>query len=263
MNVQTAMEIAAARGYENNTQDAWSDADAVVAGLRGKVRLAYESPFANFVLSRIFEVMPTHVVSCLAKELRGLAVDAAQHRFGCRCIIRLVRYHARQIEDEHVSAVINELLAAAAKLGRTQFGTHVVQEVLESGLPEHRAAVARHLRGKLLHESMNRFAGRAVEKAIAKCCHSDVNKMMDELLSCKEGVYQLVNNEFGTRVVKVLIGGEIGEQRGSGPPWRHAKRAAEMLCKFPSEVESSRSGRPLLHHARVILTNSGCNVAWH
>jgi hypothetical protein len=235
--VQNAMVVAAERGYASGQ---WDDAWAMISGLRGHVRQAFESPFANYVLSRIFEVMPTELVTILAEELRPCAVEAAKHRFGCRCMVRLIRHHAYG-GDETVLAVIHDLVSELSALGRAQFGTHVVQELVDCGLPEHRRAVSKALKGGLHRESKNRFTGRIVEKALLNCDADDVNDMVDEFLNHKDGVRQLIDNEFGARVVRVLLG-----------DGRHAHRVAAHILRCCSSQGHSRVGRLVIQEARSI-----------
>lgn len=244
-NVQDAMAITAKRGWSSDTEQGWHDAWAMVACFQGRIRQAYESPFANFVLSKIFEVMPTTIVGFVAGELKDGAEEAAKHRFGCRCMVRLIRFHAQAgAEIETVSQVINEVVAKAEPLGLTQFGTHVVQELADSGLPEHRHMVFCALRGHFHRCSRNRFACRVVERLIVKCCPSDVHAMMDELLGSKDSARQLVVHEFGARVVRAFLNGQ------------YAERAAENLCAVSAEIVSSRSGRLLLQDAHAIAARS-------
>jgi len=246
-NVQDAFAIVANRLWESNSEADWNDAWALVASFQGRVQQAYESPHANFVLSKIFEVMPTSILGCLCEELQldHMIVDAAKHRFGCRCMIRLVRHHARQAADnEGVTQVIQTLLESAEQLSLAQFGTHVVQEIIDSGLPEHRSMVASSLKRNFNRYSRNRFACRVVEKLLSKCCANDVHAIMDELLGSKDGARQLVGHEFGSRVMKALLNGE------------HALRAAQRLCTFSPEIASSRSGKLVLQEAHAIIAKS-------
>jgi len=252
-NVQDALAIAAQAGNESNSEDGWRDAWALVSGLWGRVRQAYESPFANYVLQQIIEVMPTEIVNCVCEELVGLAYDAARHQFGCRSMIRLIKHHAQEsTHHRFLSQVIGELLASAAELAKEQYGTHVVQELLESGLPDHRAAVAKALKGHLhaYSKKSSPGAGRVVEKAFLYCSAVNISAMSDELLSSKDGLRQLVNNEFGIRVVKLLLAGD------------HAKRAAELLCALSPEDVTSQKGRLLIVEARMIATNLSDYSAW-
>jgi len=249
VNVQNALDIAAHKGWESGSEADWGDAWALVMCLQGRVRQLYESPAANFVLSKIFEVMPTSVVSCLAEELCESIIDAAKHRFGCRCVVRLVRYHAKEgAHDDNVTKVVESLVGAVDPLSHAQFGTHVVQELIEAGLPEHRRKIIRSLQGGLHRMAKNKFATRVVEKLISKSCASDVYAMIDELLNGRDSMRQMVilmNHEFGARVVKALLNSA------------QARRAAECICKVSSDSLTSRVSRGLLQDAQSIVSRTG------
>jgi hypothetical protein len=136
VNLQRALEVAANTGYY---QDSWDDAWALLWNLLGYVKQACENPFANYVISQAFQVLPTFIVNYLAAELQqGVGFEVAKNRFGCRCMIRLIRYHTSSAEDGScVSRVIDELSEAYAKLRGTQFGTHVAKE-LDASIPAHK-----------------------------------------------------------------------------------------------------------------------------
>merc|ERR1712217_94399 len=161
MAVQKALELVAASGQ-------WENAQVLISGMCGRARQACKSPSGNYVLSKIFEVMPTDLISCLAEELRGGAIDVARHRFGCRCMLRLIRHHGMS-GSEAVLAVIEELVAEVSKLGPAQFGIHVAEELLESGLPEHRQAVARSLKDCLNGNTKHRLTKDLFKKAFQIC----------------------------------------------------------------------------------------------
>jgi hypothetical protein len=241
--LQDALSMAADNGYHHNE---WRDAVNMVWHLAYNVRQACESPHANFVISHIFETMPTWAVIDLAQELQYHAVEVAQGRFGCRCVIRLIRHHA-QSGDETVSNVIMQLINAVKDLGRHQFGTHVVQELIESGLPEHRRAIVGAFQRSLLSHCKNRLSYRIVEKAFECCEPVLVSEMLDELLNHRDGLRQLTDSEFGVKVVKALL------QRLPSPLDSSQRRAvAQSLIDNAWQI-NSRVGRSLVTDAYKIM----------
>lgn len=227
--LQRAMEIIADKGK-------WDIATNLVNAFGGHIKHAYESPHGNYALARLFEVMPTCLVSNIAQELRNVAVDAAKHQFGCRCMIRLVRHHANS-RNEDIAKVICALLSDVVALGRSQFGFHVVQELLTKGLPEHRRDVVNALKGNLLHESKHRFAYRVIAQGFQSCEPDVVKTMFDEISNHKDGVRQLIDSEFGMKVVRSIL---HGPQR---------KEIAEHICSISSLIKH----RPILQDAERIM----------
>lgn len=190
-NVQGALVIAAQRG----PTDGWRDAWALVGGLRGHIRQAYNSPFANYVLSKIFQVMPTFIISGVAKELQGYGGHAAKHRFGCRCIRDMIHHHAKH-NDRRVSQVINEVIAEAGALACHDFGTHPVRELLDRGLPEQQDAVEGALQTNILILLNNRH-GIPVLKRVIRAGHA--GPTVETLCSISD--YQ-VCNAAGRRLLR-------------------------------------------------------------
>merc|ERR1712226_1296417 len=72
-----------------------ADADVatrLASELQGCVRDAAYSPYANYVLQRIIEVLPHWSTVFVAQELLGVAAKVSQHRFGCRILCRVFEH---------------------------------------------------------------------------------------------------------------------------------------------------------------------------
>jgi hypothetical protein len=242
MDLQRAMDIAADSGYRINDWDSWVPAYNIAMAFSGdRIKQAYESPQANYALSHLFETMPTFLLRPIVQDLQHFALEAAKHRYGCRCMIRFVRYHADKSEPE-VAEVVHALLSDVLALGRSEFGTHVVQEILRKGLPEHRQAVVSAFRRDLLRESKNRFTFPIIEEAF-RCCEPDlVKEMLDRLLSHKDGIRELVESKFGVKVVQAILNG----------PQQQA--IAEHICAIASQINHSGAGRFVLQEAHKIMS---------
>jgi hypothetical protein len=103
----------------------------LVEELHGSVRCAVASPHGNYVIGKIIEVMPVELTRFVAGELRGISMDTARHRYGCRIMCRLLEHSAT---DELTVAMVDEALDGVGDLCRHCFGHHVVESTLEHGL---------------------------------------------------------------------------------------------------------------------------------
>merc|ERR1711988_1336486 len=109
-------------------------------GLRGHVRPAMRSMYANYVLQKIIEVTPISKHSFIVEELNGFAIEVARHRFGCRILCRILEHGS--LEDGRTAQLLQEVLDDAEALSRHTYGNFVIATILEFGLPQHRQQVA-------------------------------------------------------------------------------------------------------------------------
>merc|ERR1719498_56307 len=85
--------------------------DHLVAELRGQVAAMIASPYANFVLAKIVEVVSIASADFVAQELATFASEVARHRFGCRILCRLVEHHLSTTATANATSnLIAELL---------------------------------------------------------------------------------------------------------------------------------------------------------
>eukprot|EP00442_Polarella_glacialis_P045053 CAMPEP_0115152138 /NCGR_PEP_ID=MMETSP0227-20121206/65997_1 /TAXON_ID=89957 /ORGANISM="Polarella glacialis, Strain CCMP 1383" /LENGTH=647 /DNA_ID=CAMNT_0002562719 /DNA_START=210 /DNA_END=2155 /DNA_ORIENTATION=+ len=126
--VQKALEVASAAERVMLTEQ-----------MQGHVREAFaSSPHANHVLQKCIELISPDRVQFVLAEMRGNAVAAARHRYGCRVLERLLEH----CPTEQTAPLVDEVLGGAPQLCRHTFGNFVVQHVLEHGTPEQRHLIA-------------------------------------------------------------------------------------------------------------------------
>ncbi|CAE8601664.1 unnamed protein product, partial [Polarella glacialis] len=172
--------------------------------LHGHVRQAIGSPHANYVIQKVIEVMPTAVASFVAEELRGSGAVVARHRYGCRILCRLLEHSATELGTV---ALADEALADCDELCRHSFARHVLQSVLEHGLPKQRACIAAALRNDLLRNARNRNASYVIERALTYCAPEDRDALCYELSGdpASDNIVSLAQNQFGCYVVRALM----------------------------------------------------------
>jgi len=208
-------------------------AAAFVRELHGHVREAVESPHANYVIQKVVEVMPSSQTAFVAQELAGAGVAVACHRYGCRILCRVFEHSPR--DAPATAALCEEILAEASKLARHSFAHHVVESVLEHGLPPQRERVAAALRQDLTRGARNRNASHVIETAL-KYCSQDVQKAFsDDLLHDMDHVVELAQSQFGAYVVRALL--QLGQPRSA--------EAMRRLRDRADELQATKHGRRL------------------
>merc|ERR1712151_429742 len=98
--------------------------------------------------------MPAVAVNFVIDGLRGSAVAAAKHKYGCRVLEGLIA-HCVQEQTKELS---EELLTCVEQLALHAFGNFVLQQVLEHGAPQHRQCILETLLPKLPQFAMHRYA---------------------------------------------------------------------------------------------------------
>lgn len=174
----------------------------LVQELRGHVREAVPSPYANYVIQKVIELMPIPHLGFILDEMVGVGPCTSRHRFGCRIICRLLEHAA---SDPSTGPLIEEILSETGSLSRHVFGHHVMHAVLEHGTPEHQRRVVQSLQEELLRNAMNRSGSYVIEKALHHCPHDVCNGLADALLAEPAGIGALAQNQYGCYVVKALL----------------------------------------------------------
>eukprot|EP00928_Gymnodinium_smaydae_P091465 TRINITY_DN75175_c0_g1_i1.p1 TRINITY_DN75175_c0_g1~~TRINITY_DN75175_c0_g1_i1.p1 ORF type:complete len:499 (+),score=88.48 TRINITY_DN75175_c0_g1_i1:62-1558(+) len=170
--------------------------------LCGNVRDAISSPHGNYVVQKMIAVLPGTLISFIADELLGYAVETARHRFGCRVLCRLIEHAGSEVATV---ALVDELLFQASDLCADEYGHHVIESVLEHGQPEQRRVIARALCTSLAGYTSDRSATYVIKAALAQCCAEDAQSIVDSLLRSKEQLLALAENQYGHHVVVALL----------------------------------------------------------
>mmetsp|Transcript_29124 Transcript_29124/g.67019 ORF Transcript_29124/g.67019 Transcript_29124/m.67019 type:complete len:582 (+) Transcript_29124:103-1848(+) len=241
--VQKAIEIVAeelSEAKESGDEEAWNEAnfrvEALIAGLHSHTHTAIEHPHANYVVQKVADLLPTEHIAFLMSELKGKAVWASKHRFGCRTMLRLVRHStAAGWAGEAAAVLVDELLANATDLSCDKFGNYVIQEVLEHGLPEQVRKLAEMLLNDVVEASGTQHGSRVVEKALRLCAAPQIQVLADELLRNPSAVQNLACSEYGCFVLRALVKSE-----------QHGRRTSMVLRPLHSDLRKTRQGRRLL-----------------
>lgn len=195
---------ASCRAAQHVLEDApVKDAVVLAGGLRGRVRAAMGSMFANFVLQKVIEVTPSSTASFLAAELSGMGAEVARHPYGCRILCRLLEFASP--DEPAVRNLFDEVLTDADNLVRHSFGGYVTQHFLEFGTADHRQRVGQAVSRDLVLNATHKRGSRIVEAALQNCADVERNAIVDGLLASRERALELAQNQFGCHVMKALM----------------------------------------------------------
>ncbi|CAK0851223.1 unnamed protein product [Prorocentrum cordatum] len=179
----------------------------LVAELEGHVNEAWESvaaaPHANYVLQKCIEVLPPNRCRFICDEmLQGDVARAAQSKFGCRILQRLIEHCRGQDVAPLLDALLAEDTLQALMLSR--FGNFVVQCVLEHGPAERRsrvaAALARQEDGAFAKLAENKYASHVVQHAMRHCSEADRRLLVGKVLGVEAKDSKFKRSVYGSFV---------------------------------------------------------------
>jgi hypothetical protein len=164
--VQRAMEVAV-----------WEDQERLVKNLEGLVLKALQSPHANYVLQKCFEIMPAHKLQFVLRERKGQGAFVARHRFGCRVLQRALEH----CPPEQNKELIAEVLTHAPQLVRHTYGNFVMQHILQYGTSHQVHCIAEVLLADAMRYANHRIASHVMSCALTCCSPDDVQSLTDVL----------------------------------------------------------------------------------
>lgn len=218
------------RALELGTQQ---EAIELAWNLRGHVRDAIESPFANHVLQKVILVLPPSSVEFIVKELRNFGVVVARHRFGCRILSRILEHQGL---DENAGALIDEVLEDAEDLSLHQFGHYVMEHVLEHGQAHQRKRIAEALLRNVLDNAVHRNGSHVFEKALLYAPDEDRDALVEAVLATPGSLLRMGESQFGNFVVRALL-----QIRGEA-----SDRVRDFVRAEKAKLQSSKYGRRIL-----------------
>lgn len=172
--------------------------------LRDHVWEALECPYANYVLQKCILMLPPHLLQFIIDEIMSKSLgtrSAAQHRFGCRIIQRLLE----NCPPEQVQNLVNEILSDAELIARDIFGNYVLQHVLEYGAFEQQQCLLHFIRKEAKELSLLQYSVSVVAKALELGSTEDVAVIVRTLLSKSGLLAEMATSRSGYIVVKSVL----------------------------------------------------------
>jgi len=185
--VQRAMELAV-----------WEDQERLVQNLQGLVLEAMESPHANYVVQKCFEIMPPNKLQFVLSELKGQGMAVARHRFGCRVLQRVLEH----CPSDQSKELIAEVLENVPQLARHTYGNFVIQHILQYGTPDQAHQIADVLLLDAIRFAKHRIASHVMSCALSCCSPGDVQSLT-KVLGGEEGqMADLMRRQYGSFVAR-------------------------------------------------------------
>jgi len=182
--VQRAMELAV-----------WEDQERLVQNLQGLVLEAMESPHANYVVQKCFEIMPPNKLQFVLSELKGQGMAVARHRFGCRVLQRVLEH----CPSDQSKELIAEVLENVPQLARHTYGNFVIQHILQHGTSYQVHQIADVLLDDAIRFASHRIASHVMSCALSCCSLDDVQSLTQVLLNEKD---HLTDRHYGSFVIR-------------------------------------------------------------
>ncbi|EAY17787.1 Pumilio-family RNA binding repeat containing protein [Trichomonas vaginalis G3] len=159
----------------------------------------------NHIAQRFIIKIPNRVPEIIDK-IKGHVYELVVDNWGCRVIQQL--FDRQPIQD--LIPLVDEVLCRAETLATNQFGNYVVQNILNSGTPEHIQALIRAFTGHFYEFSMHKFASNVIEKCIRKANQQQQNMIFTEIIGPEENynkprIKEMVSDQFGNYVIQRII----------------------------------------------------------
>eukprot|EP00928_Gymnodinium_smaydae_P005048 TRINITY_DN11740_c1_g1_i1.p1 TRINITY_DN11740_c1_g1~~TRINITY_DN11740_c1_g1_i1.p1 ORF type:complete len:514 (+),score=63.35 TRINITY_DN11740_c1_g1_i1:53-1543(+) len=188
-------------------QDALKAADqahaiAIAEELRGSVWTTVTSPYGNYVVQKIIEVLPNSALSFIAEELKSHAVETARHRYGCRVLSRLLE-HAGSAPS--TVALFDAVLMQVGELCTHNYGHHVMESVLQHGQPNQKSFIVRTLCSKSSRYSIDRNATHVFKAVLVSGSAAHKQTLIDELNKHVDQLLTMAENAYGHFVVRAML----------------------------------------------------------
>merc|ERR1712048_146181 len=137
--------------------------------------------------------------------------------------------------DPMLKDLIDEILKDAGELCRHSFAHHIMECVLEHGLPDQKHRIAFAIYEDLMQNATDPHATYVIESALKHCHATDSNTLVAALVCDQETLLCLAEHQSGLYVVKALI--------------RHTQQATMirgLLQQASTRIRASPHGRQLL-----------------
>jgi pumilio RNA-binding family len=182
---------------------------AMAKELGSKVLRCVRDQFANHVVQKCVECLPSKDIHSILRSFYGRAKALSTHPFGChviqvfalalhlhrRCVVVVgvssdpsklddsQKVLARCKDHEIYHALTAEIMENVNKLAADRFGNYVVQQLVEHGGGAMRSAMVRRFAGRVVGMSYHKFASNVVEKCLAFGSQEDRRLIADEIVA--------------------------------------------------------------------------------
>lgn len=201
--------MAVQRAIEKLPQDLLEE--ELLHELHGSVIMLIESPWGNYVVQQILQVLAPERTGFVSREIYGSPEDAdrvfqlAKHKYGCRAMQRILEKGVNCPEHQ---PLIRVLIDQTPELSRTLHGHHVANKVLElTDIPGEVktnviTAMCNHF-GAICH---SRNARDVLIKAMQEGSPEDANLVADKVFEHLLKIERLQDGKKSVDLVQAALG---------------------------------------------------------
>jgi hypothetical protein len=237
--------------------------DLLNSGIDDNERLQISGELRGHIWESICDKHANHVVQACVQTLRpehsqfiidelidgGLVQLAAQNKFGCRVLQRLMEYcTGRQLKP-----LVEILLSSAEDLCKHPFGSYVMQHVLEHAEEGQQQSLWNLLIEEASSLCKENFACLVLDKALTEGAAMDRLKLARACIS-HGGLVSMARSRFGSQAVKTIL--ILSEAASNSSTMTTGcidlfEVAREQLREAASIVRASRYGRSVLAALKI------------
>ncbi|CAK0871518.1 unnamed protein product [Prorocentrum cordatum] len=198
-----------------------------------------QCPHANHVVQKCITSMPPQHSQFILDELLSKGVvHAAQHKYGCRVIQRLLEHLApSQVEELREALLVN-----AHRMSRHQYGNYVMQHLLEHDSAEHQHRVVRELCADVAGLGSNLYGAAVLAVALAHACLEDQLALARAIARAPGLIERMSSTRHGHLAVKRTIAALEGSDL-----------EAQVGARVAANVQAMAAGR----YGRVLAASVG------
>jgi len=229
---QGCREVQAALDKAKNNEER----SELASELRDHVWEAMKCPNANYVLQKCIITLGSQQSQFIIDELMCQGPEAvvhiAEHRFGCRIVLRLLEH----CTTAQVRPLVDILLRSVESLCMHAFGNYVVQHLFDYGTRDQTRYCYSVLSQRAREMGQNSHACAVLTKALA--CHADHQvTLARNILAEQDLVVSMACNRHGSVAVKHML----QNLKGTELKW-----ACMQLSAHEKRLRQSRYGRLVL-----------------
>jgi hypothetical protein len=215
----------------------------LLRALHGHVQVALKSMFANYVMQRAIELLPSASTDFIAEELLGDGRETARHPYGCRILCRILEHGS--LNNTVQATLLDEILTDAAALCCHAYGNFVIRHSLEFGHTWHRHKIASALCTNFEETARDVNGSRTIESAMEFCEIAGKQMIAESLLADADKLLWLATDRLGRHVVKAVL----------RTPGEWQEHVAGILQPSLGTLRESRQGKPVLQALQAFEGN--------
>lgn len=233
---ELSRDAAGSRQVQKAIDRASNDAEraAIASQLRGHVWQALECWNANHVLQKCISSLRPQAAQFVIDEIMsrgpGSGAYAAQHRFGCRVVERLLEHCA----PEQVGPLVDDLLENGSQLCSDQYGNFVVQHVLEFGCDDHKHRMSQIVTKQIASIQGDYHGCAVVSSALNHSLPEDKILIARAVLGRRGLLVSMARQRHGHDAVMILLNLVERKERAD---------AERQLRASVAQLQKSRYGR--------------------